>query len=42
MKKLFYILLLAVCSALTILSCTEEDVAPKTENGGANISTGQI
>ena len=34
MKKIIYILLVAIASALTITSCTEENVAPKTENGG--------
>jgi hypothetical protein len=38
MKKFIYIILLTFVSALTITSCTEEAVAPKTQadnNGGA-------
>ena len=40
MKKLIYITLFAFVSALTITSCTEEEIAPKTEldNGGGNTS----
>jgi len=34
MKKFIYIALLALVSSLTIVSCTEEEVAPATENGG--------
>ena len=36
MKKLFYILLLTIASAVTITSCTEEEVKPNSEldNGG--------
>ncbi len=33
MKKLFYIALIAFACSLTITSCTEEEVTP-TENGG--------
>ncbi|NJM25723.1 MAG: hypothetical protein HC859_09770 [Bacteroidia bacterium] len=39
MKKLFYILILALVSGLTITSCTEEEVTPTTDNGGGG---GQI
>ncbi|MGC1242345.1 MAG: hypothetical protein WA874_12180 [Chryseosolibacter sp.] len=35
MKKFVYIALLAIASSMTIVSCTEEEVAPSTENGGA-------
>lgn len=42
MKKLIYILLVAISSSLVFASCTEEEVAPKAENGGASISTGKI
>jgi hypothetical protein len=34
MRKLIYIALLAFASSMTIVSCTEEEVAPSTENGG--------
>jgi len=34
MKKIIYIVLIAITTSLTIISCTEENVAPKTENGG--------
>jgi hypothetical protein len=34
MKKFIYILLLALASSMTVVSCTEEEVAPSTENGG--------
>jgi hypothetical protein len=37
MKKIIYILLFAFVSALTVTSCTEEEVAPSSEsNGGGN------
>jgi hypothetical protein len=37
MKKLLYLTLATLIAATTITSCTEEEVAPKTEqaNGGA-------
>lgn len=34
MKKIIYALLIAISSALTFTACTEEEVAPSTENGG--------
>ncbi|HEY9048405.1 MAG TPA: hypothetical protein VIN08_21005 [Ohtaekwangia sp.] len=38
MKKLFYILLIAFVSSLTITACTEEEVVPTqpTDNGGGS------
>jgi hypothetical protein len=40
MKKLFYILFAVATISLTVTSCTEEEVKPKTEldngGGGAN------
>lgn len=38
MKKIFYLICFTVFSALTITSCTDEDVKPTKEssNGGAN------
>lgn len=38
MKKLLYIFLFAAASAVSITSCTEEEVKPNTEldNGGGN------
>ncbi len=39
MKKFIYILLLAVVSAASFTSCTEEEVTPSTElSGGAEVS----
>ncbi|HEY0740444.1 MAG TPA: hypothetical protein VGD40_03245 [Chryseosolibacter sp.] len=40
MKKLFYILLIAMTASLTITSCTEENVEPQTSgnNGGGGAS----
>lgn len=38
MKKFIYIALLAIASSMTIVSCTEEEIAPSTENGGANLT----
>jgi hypothetical protein len=35
MKKIIYTLLIAFASAVSFTACTEEDVAPSTENGGA-------
>ena len=34
MKKIIFTLLIAFLSSLTFVSCTEEEVAPSTENGG--------
>lgn len=44
MKKFIYILVLAFVCAASFTSCTEEEVAPKSEleNGGAENSTGKI
>jgi hypothetical protein len=33
MKKLFYLLLVLFVTSLSITACTEEEVAPTTENG---------
>ena len=41
MKKIIYTLLIAFASALSFTACTEEEVAPNTENGG-NGGTGAI
>ncbi|MEO5602408.1 MAG: hypothetical protein ABIR06_15920 [Cyclobacteriaceae bacterium] len=35
MKRIIFTLLIAISSAMTFTSCTEEEVAPNTENGGA-------
>lgn len=35
MKKIIFTLMIAFVSALSITACTEEEVAPNTENGGA-------
>jgi hypothetical protein len=44
MKKIIYILVLAFVCAASFTSCTEEEVAPKSEleNGGAGESSGKI
>ena len=44
MKKFIYIILLAFVCAASFTSCTEEEVAPKSEleNGGGEGSTGKI
>jgi hypothetical protein len=34
MKKLFYVLILAVMTSLTIVSCTEQQINPKSSGGG--------
>jgi hypothetical protein len=34
MKKLILTLLIAFASALTFTACTEEEIAPSSENGG--------
>jgi len=37
MKKLFYIVLFALTTAMTVTACTEEEIKPQTElNGGGN------
>lgn len=40
MKKLFYILLISFVSSLAITACTEEDVAPATENNSGGTGSG--
>jgi hypothetical protein len=42
MKKIIYIILLAISSSLVATSCTEENVEPKVENGGAEGLNGRI
>jgi hypothetical protein len=42
MKKIIFTLLVAFASALTISGCTEEEVAPSTENGGATLDPGAV
>lgn len=38
MKKVIYILLIAFSSAIVFQSCTEDEVAPSTQNlGGENV-----
>jgi hypothetical protein len=34
MKKIIYILLFTLVSAVSITACTEEEVAPSSSNGG--------
>lgn len=35
MKKVIFTLLIAFVSALSLTACTEENIVPNTENGGA-------
>ena len=35
MKKIIFTLLIAFASAMTFTSCTDEEIAPNTENGGS-------
>ena len=44
MKKIIYIFLLCISSAMVVTSCTEEEVAPNTEfdNGGTGASDGKL
>jgi hypothetical protein len=41
MKKLFYILMFAFVSALTITACSDEEIKPSSEleNGGGSLSS---
>ena len=43
MKKLFYVLIIAVVTSLTVTSCTEEQVEPKNTGStlGGNASEGK-
>lgn len=34
MKKIIYFLLIALASSFALTACTEEEVAPSSENGG--------
>lgn len=34
MKKVIFTLLLALAASVSIISCTEEEVAPSADNGG--------
>lgn len=34
MKRIIFTVLLAFASSLSFVACTEEEVAPNTENGG--------
>jgi hypothetical protein len=36
MKKIIYALLIAVSSSLAFTACTEEEIAPSSENGGGD------
>jgi len=43
MKKIIYIIMLTLVGALTITSCTEENVAPQTnENTGGGVSEDKV
>ena len=38
MKRIIFTLLIAFSSSFAFISCTEEEIAPNTENGGAALS----
>ncbi len=38
MKKFIFTLMIVFISALAFTSCTEEEVAPSTQNGGGGFS----
>jgi hypothetical protein len=42
MKRIIYMLFIAFASALAVTSCTEEEVAPNTENGGTFPDGGKV
>ena len=42
MKKIIFTLLIAFLSAVSFTGCTEEEVAPSTENGGATYDIGKV
>jgi hypothetical protein len=42
MKKIIFTLLIAFLSAVSFTACTEEEVAPSTENGGATYDIGKV
>ena len=42
MKKIIYTLLIVFASAMSFTSCTEEEVAPSTENGGTVGDIGKV
>lgn len=35
MKRIIFTLLIAFATTVSITSCTEEEIAPNTENGGS-------
>jgi hypothetical protein len=35
MKKIVFTLLVVLVTSVSFVSCTEEEIAPNTENGGA-------
>lgn len=35
MKRIIFTLVLALASAMSFTACTEEEIAPNAENGGA-------
>lgn len=42
MKKFIYTLVIVLATGLTITSCTEEEIAPSTENGGGQVDIGKV
>ena len=41
MKRIVYALLIAFASSIAFTACTEEEVAPSTENGGTMPDVGR-
>lgn len=42
MKKIIYMALFALSCMMTVVSCTEEEVKPKVENGGGGNSDSKL
>lgn len=42
MKKIIFAMLIAFVSVVSFTACTEEEVAPSTENGGAVYDIGKV
>jgi hypothetical protein len=42
MKKIIYTLLIVFACAMSFTACTEEEIAPSTENGGTVPDIGKV
>ena len=42
MKKLIYALVIALTSSFVFTGCTEEEIAPSSENGGGQVDIGRV